>query len=50
MLILRVALLFCSLLLPTVATADCIHNGQRYAEGSRVGLLVCENSKWVVKE
>jgi hypothetical protein len=50
MLILRLTLIFCSLLLPTVAAADCAHNGKRYAEGSRVGLLVCENSRWVVKQ
>jgi hypothetical protein len=47
--ILRLALLFCFLLLPTAAAADCMHNGKSYAEGSRVGLLVCENSRWVVK-
>jgi hypothetical protein len=49
MLILRLTLIFCSLLLPAVAAADCVHNGKRYTEGSRVGLLVCENSQWVVK-
>jgi hypothetical protein len=47
--ILRLTLAFCLLLLPTVAAADCVHSGKRYAEGSRVGLLVCENSRWVVK-
>jgi hypothetical protein len=50
MLILRLTLVLCSLLLPTVAAADCTHNGKRYAEGSRVGLLVCESSRWVVKQ
>lgn len=49
MLVLRVTLLLCSLLLPTVAVADCMHNGKRYPEGSRVGLLVCENQRWVAK-
>jgi hypothetical protein len=49
MLILRLTLLLCSLLAPTVAAADCVHSGKRYPEGSRVGLLVCENSEWVVK-
>lgn len=29
--------------------ADCYNNGQRVAEGTRVGVLVCENGKWVEK-
>lgn len=27
--------------------ADCFYNGRRMPEGSRVGVLVCENGKWV---
>jgi hypothetical protein len=49
MLILRLIVLFCLLVVPTVAVADCVHSGKRYPEGARVGLLVCENSEWVVK-
>jgi hypothetical protein len=49
MLVVRLILLFCLLLLPTVAAADCMHGGKRYAEGSRLGLLVCEKSRWVVR-
>jgi hypothetical protein len=49
MLILRATLLFSLLILPTIAAADCVHNGKRYSEGSRAGLLVCENNQWVVK-
>jgi hypothetical protein len=49
MTMLRLALIFCLLVLPTAAIADCTHQGKQYAEGSRVGLLVCENSRWVVK-
>jgi hypothetical protein len=34
-------------LLPAFAAADCLYNGQQYAEGSRVGPLVCEGGRWV---
>ena len=33
MLILRLTLLFCSILLPAVAAADCVHDGKRYSRG-----------------
>jgi hypothetical protein len=29
--------------------ADCYYNGRRVAEGTRIGVLVCENSRWVEK-
>jgi hypothetical protein len=29
--------------------ADCFHNGKQVPEGTRVGVLVCENGKWVEK-
>jgi hypothetical protein len=29
--------------------ADCYHNGKRVAEGTRIGVLVCENGRWVEK-
>jgi hypothetical protein len=42
------AVLFLSLLLvPTVAAANCVYNGKEYAEGSRIGPLVCEGGRWV---
>jgi hypothetical protein len=47
MLIYRAALVFCLLLVPTSAAADCLYNGRQYAEGSRVGGLTCENGRWV---
>jgi hypothetical protein len=31
------------------ALADCYHNGKQVPEGTRVGVLVCENGKWVEK-
>jgi hypothetical protein len=29
--------------------ADCYYNGKRVAEGTRIGVRVCENGQWVVK-
>jgi hypothetical protein len=29
--------------------ADCYHNGKPVPEGTRIGVLVCENGKWVEK-
>ena len=29
------------------AFADCNYNGKRVPEGTRVGVLVCQNGKWV---
>jgi hypothetical protein len=31
------------------ALADCNYNGKPVPEGTRVGVLVCENGKWVEK-
>ena len=47
MLSLRVLFAVGLLLIPTLAKADCTYNGKQYAEGSRVGPLVCENGRWV---
>jgi hypothetical protein len=47
MLIFRAVLALSLLLVPTVAFADCVYNGKDYAEGSRVGPLVCEGGHWV---
>jgi hypothetical protein len=38
---------FCLLTFPTVAVANCYYQGKEYAEGSRIGVLVCENGRWV---
>jgi hypothetical protein len=27
--------------------ADCYPNGRQVAEGTRIGVLVCENGRWV---
>jgi hypothetical protein len=43
----RAVLILGLLLVPTVAAADCQYNGKDYAEGSRVGPLVCEGGRWV---
>ncbi len=37
------------LLVPTFAVADCVYKGKTYPEGTRIGLLVCENGRWVAK-
>jgi hypothetical protein len=29
--------------------ADCYYNGRRVAEGTRIGVLVCENGRWMEK-
>jgi hypothetical protein len=42
----RAVLILGLLLVPTVAAADCQY-GKDYAEGSRVGPLVCEGGRWV---
>jgi len=42
-------LLIAFFLMPTCALADCIYNGKQYPEGSRVGSLVCQQGRWVVK-
>jgi hypothetical protein len=42
----RAVLVLSLFLVPTVAAADCVYNGKRYAEGSRVGPLVCEGGRW----
>ena len=31
----------------TALYADCVHNGNIYAEGSVIGGYECKNSKWV---
>jgi hypothetical protein len=43
----RILLALGLLLVPTYAVADCLYNGRPYAEGSRVGVLVCEGGRWV---
>lgn len=47
MLACRVLLAASLLLIPTFAAADCFYNGRQYAEGERVGPLVCEGGRWV---
>lgn len=42
-------LVFIIILMPSLASADCFHNGQRYPEGARIGILVCEGGQWVAK-
>jgi hypothetical protein len=46
MTILRAVLVLGLLLVPTLAAADCLYNGKKYAEGSRIGVLVCEGGRW----
>jgi hypothetical protein len=46
----RTLLVLGLLLVPGVAAADCIYNGKQYAEGSRVGPLVCEGGRWVKRQ
>ena len=29
-----------------LAYADCVYDGKKYADGARVGPLVCVNGKW----
>lgn len=28
------------------ASADCVYNGKRYAEGTIIGDFVCSNGRW----
>jgi hypothetical protein len=42
-------LLVAALLAATPVLADCTYSGQSYPEGTRIGVLVCENGKWVVR-
>jgi|307.fasta_scaffold322410_2 hypothetical protein len=46
MIMLRAALVLGLLLVPSLAAADCLYNGKHYAEGSRIGVLVCEGGRW----
>jgi len=50
MLVYRTLLILGLLLVPGAAAADCIYNGKPYAEGSRVGPLVCEGGRWVKRQ
>ncbi len=43
----RAILVLSLILAPTIAAADCVYNGKNYAEGTRVGPLVCESGRWV---
>jgi hypothetical protein len=43
----RAALIFCLLLVPTSAIADCFLNGKRYDDGARAGVFVCQKGRWV---
>lgn len=48
--LLSAALLLVTILVATgPALADCIYNGQSYPEGTRIGVLVCENGQWVIR-
>ena len=47
MLVHRVILAICLVVVPTLATADCLYDGKEYAEGTKIGVLVCENGRWV---
>ena len=49
MLICRAVLAICLLLVPIIAAADCVYEGTQYREGTRIGLLVCENGQWIVR-
>ena len=35
--------------MPSVAVADCVYNGKPYAEGTRIGVLLCEEGHWVLR-
>jgi hypothetical protein len=37
------------LMMPVQAMADCLYNGKRVPEGTRIGPLVCEHGRWVPK-
>ena len=47
MLVHRVILAIGLLLVPTLAAADCLYDGKQYAEGTKIGVLVCESGRWV---
>ncbi len=42
-------LVFFLFLVPSVAAADCVYKGKTYPEGTRIGLLVCQNGRWVAR-
>ncbi len=35
--------------IPTVAAADCFFKGNKYPEGTRLGVLVCVNNAWIAR-
>jgi hypothetical protein len=37
------------MLIPSVVLADCQYNGRQYPEGTRIGVLVCQSGRWVVR-
>ena len=41
------ALALALLAAPLAALADCVHEGQTYPEGTRLGPYVCQNGQWV---
>jgi hypothetical protein len=49
MLFRQAVLIICLVFVPTIAAADCVYNGRQYPEGTRIGLLVCENGQWIAK-
>jgi hypothetical protein len=32
---------------PVMALADCVHEGQTYPEGTRLGPYICQGGQWV---
>ena len=46
-LVLRFACCLVILTAPLAAFADCVHEGQTYPEGTRLGPYVCQNGEWV---
>jgi hypothetical protein len=32
---------------PMVALAECVHEGQTYPEGTRLGPYICQDGEWV---
>ena len=47
MLVHRVILAIGLILVPALASANCLYDGKEYAEGTKIGVLVCENGRWV---